>query len=63
MFALGLLAGPLNHGFYTIMDRYLPGRTADVVVKKVLTDQIIGSPFFAFTFFMGESHFRDSFGS
>jgi len=44
MAAAGLTTGVVSHYWYLMLDRWLPGRAARVVLKKVLYDQIIFSP-------------------
>ena len=51
---MGFAMGPMNHVWYTMLDAILPGKAASVVVKKILMDQTIAAPFFAFTYFMGK---------
>ncbi|CAH1774057.1 unnamed protein product, partial [Owenia fusiformis] len=52
MFIVGAIQGPISHYFYLIMDKKLGlGRSRGTIIKKILTDQIIGSPLFAFIFF------------
>ena len=51
---MGFAMGPMNHVWYTMLDSLLPGKAAAVVVKKILMDQTIAAPFFAFTYFMGD---------
>ena len=53
MFCMGLAMGPATHAWYTALDRFLPGVTASTVVKKILLDQVVASPFFNCFFFMG----------
>lgn len=53
LFTVGLIEGPPHHIFYTVMDKVMPGKSARIIVKKILADQIIAAPFFAITFFMG----------
>jgi len=53
MLTVGLLAGPPHHYFYTILDKFLPGRSGRTIMKKVLLDQIIAAPFFALLFIYG----------
>ncbi|XP_070562867.1 mpv17-like protein 2 [Ptychodera flava] len=53
MFLIGLMIGPFNHVWYKFLDHFLPARTTGVIVRKILLDQIVASPFFATTFFMG----------
>jgi hypothetical protein len=54
MLLLGVLCGPLNHAWYSLLDRLLPSTQRSVVVKKILLDQAIAAPMFSFTFFMGD---------
>ncbi|KAK2179291.1 hypothetical protein NP493_501g02002 [Ridgeia piscesae] len=49
----GLLLGPFNHVWYAFLDRVLPGCNTATVLRKILSDQLIASPFFAFAFFAG----------
>ncbi|XP_077982066.1 mpv17-like protein 2 [Glandiceps talaboti] len=53
MFVIGLILGPFNHCWYKFLDHILPARTFGIIVRKILLDEIIASPFFATTFFMG----------
>jgi protein Mpv17 len=50
---MGFMMGPLNHAWYTTLDRFLPAITGKTVIKKIFLDQIIASPVFACSFFMG----------
>ena len=50
---VGLAQGPVNHWWYTWLDRVLPGKSLVVIGKKILADQVIASPFFSSTFFVG----------
>ena len=50
----GLLLGPFNHVWYAFLDRVLPGCNTATVLRKILSDQLIASPFFAFAFFAGQ---------
>ena len=52
---VGLSQGLPNHLWYTWLDRLLPGKSLAVVGKKVVADQVIASPFFSSTFFVGAS--------
>ena len=53
MLLVGLVEGPPHHWWYTRLDRLLPGRTARAVRLKILADQLVAAPLFAFTFFVG----------
>lgn len=55
MGTIGLLQGFPNHAWYLWLDRFLPGKSLAIVAKKVLADQLIASPFFSSTFFVGAS--------
>ena len=50
MFAVGLSQGPPHHYWYEALDKRLPGKTAAIIGKKILADQIFAAPFFAVTF-------------
>ena len=54
LISLGAVVGPINHYWYAGLDKFLTGNSAQTVVKKILLDQTIASPIFAFTFFMGK---------
>ncbi|XP_071523222.1 mpv17-like protein 2 isoform X2 [Panulirus ornatus] len=53
LFLVGLSQGPPHHIFYLWLDKVLPKRSAKAIFKKIIADQLLGAPFFAFTFFMG----------
>ena len=53
MCIVGVMLGPICHGWYTFLDKILPLRTTTAVGKKILLDQIVASPAMAFTFFIG----------
>lgn len=40
----GALIGPFCHYWYIILDKYLPGRTFQTIMKKLVVDQIVCSP-------------------
>lgn len=54
MFAVGTALGPCMHYWYQWLDRLYAGRAMKTVTKKVLIDQLIGSPTIWFGFFIGE---------
>jgi len=53
--ATGLMLGPFNHYWYSMLDRVLPSVTVLTVGKKILADQTVAAPCFAITFFMGKT--------
>ncbi|XP_063772169.1 mpv17-like protein 2 isoform X2 [Pseudophryne corroboree] len=53
MLVIGSCLGPLDHYWYIWLDRLLPGATVQLVVKKVLLEQILVSPVLSSLFFMG----------
>uniref|UniRef100_A0A6A7G3A5 Mpv17-like protein 2 n=2 Tax=Hirondellea gigas TaxID=1518452 RepID=A0A6A7G3A5_9CRUS len=53
LFTVGLIAGPPHHFFYIFLDKFYPRTDAKTVFKKIMIDQIIAAPFFAFIFFTG----------
>lgn len=55
MFLVGLSQGPPHHFWYIWLDKKLPGKAAFTVGKKILADQLLAAPFFAFTFIYGAS--------
>ena len=50
---VGLTQGPPHHYWYVNLDKFLPGKSYGVVMKKILADQIFAAPFFAITFIFG----------
>jgi len=48
----GLLFGPLYHVWYIYLDRVLPGRTFQVVMKKLAADQLFMTPLSIVLFFV-----------
>lgn len=44
MFVVGFVQGPFQHWFYLYLDKILPKRNVQSVVKKILLDQFIMSP-------------------
>ena len=54
MAVLGFLLGPVIHGWYAMLDKFLPGATFGVVAKKVFLDQLFMAPFCSSVFYIGE---------
>ena len=54
MLTIGLVLGPLNHYWYHMLDKFLVGATGRIVAKKVLLDELIASPIFTTSFFVGK---------
>lgn len=50
---LGGINGPLNHYWYTSLDKFFPGKSIGPIAKKIILDETIGSVMFATTFFIG----------
>ena len=50
MLAVGLSQGAPHHYWYAALDAKLPGKTAGIIGKKILADQLFAAPFFAVTF-------------
>lgn len=57
MAIVGLFQGMPNHLWYIWLDRVLPGTARATVGKKVIADQLIASPLFSASFFMGYCDF------
>ena len=55
MAILGTCLAPLDHFWYTALERILPAITARTIVKKVLLDQIVMAPICCSLFFIGMS--------
>ncbi|XP_045495763.1 mpv17-like protein 2 [Colias croceus] len=47
----GAAVGVLCHHWYKVLDRFIIGKTTDMVIKKLLLDQVIFSPIMIVTFF------------
>lgn len=58
MAVLGFFLGPVNHAWYTVLDKFLPAATIGVVAKKVLLDQLLMAPFCSSFFYIGTSCIR-----
>ncbi|KAH9515411.1 hypothetical protein Btru_014384 [Bulinus truncatus] len=50
---VGLVLGLFDHFWYESLDHYLRGNSLNVVLKKVLLDQIVAGPFFCSSFIIG----------
>ena len=55
MGTVGLFQGVPNHVWYIWLDKVLPGTARATVGKKVLADQLIASPLFSASFFIGDT--------
>ena len=53
MAVLGFCIGPVNHYWYVMLDRFLPGTLSRTVAKKLLLDQLIMAPICCTTFYVG----------
>ncbi|XP_060074215.1 mpv17-like protein 2 [Ylistrum balloti] len=53
--ASGLVIGPFCHYWYLFLDKWLPGKTIKVVLKKVIVDQLICSPIYISLFLLTTS--------
>ncbi|SPP84918.1 mpv17-like protein 2 [Drosophila guanche] len=51
MFVTGLVVGPVQHAFYSRLDRLLPDSKRVTAVKKIFFDQLFMSPTYIFLFF------------
>ena len=51
---LGCCLGPLDHFWYTALDKLLPAVTTATVFRKVMLDQIIMAPICCTLFFLGK---------
>ena len=46
--------GPLNHGWYKLLDKALVGVSKGIVLRKVLADQLVMAPICCSFFYVGE---------
>ena len=56
MSAMGLIIGPINHYWYTFLDKRWSGRSHRHVFTKMLTDEICMAPVSACIFYVGEAY-------
>ena len=55
MATIGLVCmGPMNHHFYIFLDKILPGTSARIVAKKVVTDMLVMAPIADCSFYTGK---------
>lgn len=54
MFVVGCSMGPLLHYWYFWLDKLYVGKALNTVGKKVLADQLIGSPIIGMWYFLGQ---------
>ena len=52
----GFAMGPAVHYWYHGLDKVFCGRSLVMVVRKILSDQLIASPTFIVTFFIGTNY-------
>ncbi|ODN06674.1 Mpv17-like protein 2 [Orchesella cincta] len=52
MSGAGVTTGVVCHYWYIWLDKYMPGRTFKIAMKKMLLDQVINSPITIATFFI-----------
>lgn len=54
MATLGVCMGPLNHGWYRMLDKVLVGTSWRIVSRKVLADQLVMAPICCSFFYVGK---------
>ena len=52
--SLGLVFGPWEYYWYHVLDKWFPGKTTKMVVRKVLLDEFIMSPLEYVVFYVGQ---------
>lgn len=60
MAASGAAVGVLCHHWYKVLDKFIVGKTVDMVVKKLVLDQFIFSPIMILTFFGSLALFEEN---
>ncbi|GFO37194.1 mpv17-like protein 2 [Plakobranchus ocellatus] len=53
MVVIGLALGPFNHFWYALLDKWVKGPGAQMVLKKICLDQAVAGPFFCSMFLSG----------
>lgn len=56
----GVAVGVLCHHWYKVLDKFIIGKTYDMVAKKLLLDQLIFSPIMIVTFFGSVALFEEN---
>ncbi|XP_063363654.1 mpv17-like protein 2 isoform X1 [Cydia amplana] len=56
----GVAVGVLCHHWYKVLDKFIVGKTFDMVVKKLILDQFIFSPIMIVTFFGSLALFEEN---
>ncbi|XP_016979161.2 mpv17-like protein 2, partial [Drosophila rhopaloa] len=51
MVLTGLAIGPVQHGFYLLLDRVVPDNNRWGILRKILADQLVMSPIYILMFF------------
>ncbi|CAG5131005.1 unnamed protein product [Candidula unifasciata] len=55
MILIGFSLGPFNHFWYSLLDKFIKGRTGANVLTKIACDQMVAAPFFCSSFLCGLS--------
>ena len=53
MGTIGLLLGSVDHYWYKLLDKRLPGRNVTTVGKKILMDMVVNGPLSITAFYVG----------